>query len=185
MIGDDINDVRKRIEKMERRIDQLDHSFAIFKDIILRMQKENITFKQDRDFLVEKYKKLVRQLQPEKTKLETDVKKILTSSVKNKIVENAEFFREFSREGFDLSEGKPQNVPKEDETPIDELFVMVMKEGSVNLGKAARKLKVHELQVEEWAKILEDHGLIEIYRPENGKPELRKSGFSSSEQVIK
>jgi len=167
--------VENRLEKMEKRINQLDQSFIIFKDIILKMQKENIAFKKEKDNLVEKYKDLVKQLQPEKNRLAKDVHKKLVSSMKNKVEENADFFREFAKEGLQKEE-KVENA----ETPIDDLFVVVMKNGKIKLNKVAKMLNAHELQVEEWAKILEDHGLIEIYKEEGQQPELRKPGYGNN-----
>lgn len=65
-------------------------------------------------------------------------------------------------------------VSEEMKTPIDELFELVMKYGIVPLPDAAKKFGVTEAQLEEWAKILESHGLIEIHYPAIGKTELRK-----------
>ncbi len=59
-------------------------------------------------------------------------------------------------------------------TPIDELFEIVMRVGRIKLGTAAKKFGAKKQQVEEWAKILEEHGLIEIHYPPFGEPELRK-----------
>ena len=62
----------------------------------------------------------------------------------------------------------------ETKTPIDDLFELVMKDGRVKITDAAKKFGVFEARIEEWAKILEDHGLIEIHYSAMGKPELRK-----------
>jgi hypothetical protein len=175
--------VENRLDKMEKRINQLDQSFIIFKDIILKMQKENIAFKKDKDYLVEKYKDLVKQLQPEKNRLAKDVHKKLVSSVKNKVEENADFFKEFAKEGLqkeNKEKEREEKIEKDVETPIDDLFVIVMKNGKIKLNKVAKMLNAHELQVEEWAKILEDHGLIEIYKEEGQQPELRKPGYGNN-----
>ena len=59
-------------------------------------------------------------------------------------------------------------------TSIDELFELVMRNGKIKLNTAARRLGVKKNQVEEWAKILEEHGLIDIHYPPFGEPELRK-----------
>jgi len=57
----------------------------------------------------------------------------------------------------------PKPVKKERKRPtIDDVFELVAKKGEINFRKAAIELNVHEIQVEEWAKTLKNHGLIEI-----------------------
>lgn len=59
-------------------------------------------------------------------------------------------------------------------TPIDELLNLVTERGRVKLKYAAKRLGVKKNQVEDWAKILESHGLIVIHYPPIGDVELRK-----------
>jgi len=60
------------------------------------------------------------------------------------------------------------------ETKIDQLIRLVEKNGSIPIPDLSRKLKVHPEQIERWARILEEHGIIEILYPTIGPPKLRK-----------
>jgi hypothetical protein len=60
------------------------------------------------------------------------------------------------------------------ETPLDELLELVMKKGSIRLSDAAKFFHVKESQLEEWARLLEEHDLMEIHYPTIGKPILKK-----------
>jgi hypothetical protein len=60
------------------------------------------------------------------------------------------------------------------ETDIDKLMSMIEKEKSVSVLDVSKELKVSVEQIENWAKILEEHGLIEIIYPLIGFPRLRK-----------
>jgi hypothetical protein len=60
------------------------------------------------------------------------------------------------------------------ETPLDELLELVMKRGTVKISEAAKAFRVKESQLEEWARLLEEHELIEIHYPTIGKPILKK-----------
>jgi hypothetical protein len=57
-------------------------------------------------------------------------------------------------------------------TPIDDLYNAIMALGKLRVDLAAKQFNVPENRVEEWAKILEENGLIEIHYPAIGKPSL-------------
>lgn len=57
-------------------------------------------------------------------------------------------------------------------TPVDDLYDAIVKFGKIRLDVAAKKFRVPESRVEEWGKILEENGLIEIHYPAIGKPTL-------------
>ncbi len=59
-------------------------------------------------------------------------------------------------------------------TPVDELYEIIKKTGGIRLDHAAKKFRIPESKVEEWAKILEESGLIEIHYSAIGKPVLAK-----------
>jgi Mn-dependent DtxR family transcriptional regulator len=59
-------------------------------------------------------------------------------------------------------------------TPLDKLLDLVMKRGRIRIKDAAKSFGVSRAQIDEWAKILEEHGLVEIHYPPVGEPELRK-----------
>ena len=70
-------------------------------------------------------------------------------------------------------------------TPIDRLFELVMKKGKIRIKDAAKNFSVNKTQIEEWAKILEDHNLIEIHYPPIGESELRKMTLGKDESKKK
>ena len=60
------------------------------------------------------------------------------------------------------------------ETKIDQLIKIVEKDGSIPIPILSRELKVHPEQIERWARILEEQGILEIIYPPIGPPKLRK-----------
>jgi len=58
-------------------------------------------------------------------------------------------------------------------TPLDKLLDMVIKKGRISIKDAANLFGVSRDQINGWAKILEEHNLIEINYPPIGEPELR------------
>ncbi|MCD6403330.1 MAG: CBS domain-containing protein [Candidatus Aenigmarchaeota archaeon] len=59
------------------------------------------------------------------------------------------------------------------ETEIDRILDLV-KDKPMRINKIAKKLKKPEEQVEEWVKILEEHGLVKVEYPTIGKPIVRR-----------
>lgn len=60
------------------------------------------------------------------------------------------------------------------ETKIDHLIEIVERKGSINIPDLSRELNINPEQIEIWARILEEHGMIEIEYPTIGPPKLRK-----------
>jgi hypothetical protein len=58
------------------------------------------------------------------------------------------------------------------ETSVDRLVHLVKREGKVTLSRASQVLDVDEKQLEEWVRILEEHGILELRYPALGEPEL-------------
>ena len=58
------------------------------------------------------------------------------------------------------------------ETPIDELARIVAEKKKITIGEAARLLKTNETQIEEWVRILEEHGFVELIYPAFGEPQI-------------
>ena len=56
---------------------------------------------------------------------------------------------------------------------MDRLYDTIKKRGAVKLSEVSGGFKINKKQAEEWANILEKYGLIEIYYPVLGEPELR------------
>jgi len=62
---------------------------------------------------------------------------------------------------------------KKSETELDLVLELVEKNGSIPLAYVARKFGIKPEKAEEWAKILESHGLIKVYYPAIGAPILK------------
>ena len=59
------------------------------------------------------------------------------------------------------------------ETNVDKLYKRVKKDKIVKITDIADEMKIDKELVEEWAKVLEEHGLIKIFYPIMGDPELK------------
>ncbi len=70
--------------------------------------------------------------------------------------------------------GKGHVDKKKYETEIDVLYRLVQEKGRIQLSAVARYFNVEKKMVEDWATILEEHGLIKIHYPAFGEPELIK-----------
>ena len=60
------------------------------------------------------------------------------------------------------------------ETEIDALYRYVSQKGKVRIDDSARRFKVPQGVIQEWAKILEEHKLIAIHYPAFGSPVLKR-----------
>lgn len=58
-------------------------------------------------------------------------------------------------------------------TEIDDMLQMVSERKKVKVDQIAKSLKVSEDRIQEWAKILEERGLVRIHYPAIGKTEIR------------
>lgn len=57
-------------------------------------------------------------------------------------------------------------------TEIDDMLQMVSERKKVKVDQMAKSLKVSEDRIQEWAKILEEQGLVRVHYPAIGKPEI-------------
>ena len=71
------------------------------------------------------------------------------------------------------------------ETPIDELARILNERKKISLSEAAKLLKTNETQVEEWVKILEEHGFVELIYPALGEPQIVLKSLEKKELVKK
>lgn len=62
------------------------------------------------------------------------------------------------------------------ETDVDKFLKIIEEKGSVSTNQMANELNVNEEKVEEWGKLLEEHGLIRLEYPPFGKPILKAKG---------
>lgn len=199
-----IQELEKRIAEMEKQVDveidelrkrtkeqirDLGSSLRTLENVMKKIHDERNELERDRNFLLDKHKELIRQIPVDRSRLKRDIREKLLLPMHRKAKENAELIKDVALEGLEEEGVKPTPdamekdyiqsiksavVDEETKTPIDGLFEIVVKEGAVKIQDAARKFGVTEAQLEEWAKILESHGLIEIHYPPIGKPELRK-----------
>jgi hypothetical protein len=68
---------------------------------------------------------------------------------------------------------QPQIIKTKYMTDFDRFYNFIIERKKIPISKTAHHLKMPKKQVEEWAKILEERGLIKIYYPIIGDPELR------------
>lgn len=196
---DKIEKLEKKILDMEKKLENnmknIDDTISTLNKIILKLQVENTRLRSEKDFLVERHKKMLKRVPvPD---LASEIHERLVKPAANAIAENVEFVELVAKEGFveirpkkeDSKRHKKEekkNMANElkkviDEAPktnygktIDGLFELVSQNGQMRADEAARKLNVHEVQIEEWAKILEDHELVTIKKNSFGKFELIK-----------
>src|SRR3989338_2145407 len=183
----DVHDMDRR---MENSLQKMNETIKTLNEIILRLQRENVQLRSERDFLVERHKKMLRRVPVPDLAMEINEKFVKPTA--GKIKENAECVQLLAKEGFvEIKETKPSNAKGKDPVQelketiidvssrnygksIDSLFEIVSKAGRIRADEAARKLNVHEVQIEEWAKILEDHEMVITRKTSFGKTEIAK-----------
>ncbi|MBS3051379.1 MAG: hypothetical protein J4400_04475 [Candidatus Aenigmarchaeota archaeon] len=192
---DKVNRLKKDVHDMERRVEsslqKMNETIKTLNDIILRLQRENVQLRSERDFLVERHKKMLKRVPvPD---LAAEINEKLVKPAAGKIRENAEFVQLLAKEGFvELKDQGPkrQAVARDPVSElkstiidvssrshgksIDSLFEIVSRAGKIRADDAARRLNVHEVQIEEWAKILEDHEMVTLKKSPMGKMEIVK-----------
>jgi hypothetical protein len=65
-------------------------------------------------------------------------------------------------------------------TSLDSLLDLIAQTSIIKVPEAAKRLHVKDKQVEDWAHVLEEHGLIDIHYPTFGKPVLKKKGAQNA-----
>ena len=150
-----ILDAQKDVIKLSE-LEKIPTNEAMTKEVILINEKENIT---DASELM--YKHHINRLPV------VDDKNNLVG-----IVTREDIIKGITSEFFikSVATGEVKTI----ETKIDELIKIVEKDGSIPIPHLSRELKVHPEQIERWARILEEHGMIEIEYPTIGPPKLRK-----------
>ncbi|MEM7825359.1 MAG: CBS domain-containing protein [Candidatus Aenigmatarchaeota archaeon] len=66
-----------------------------------------------------------------------------------------------------------EKIPTMMETDIDRILAVIKEKKRVKFSELEKMFEVGKETIEEWAKVLEDHGLAEIFYPAIGEPELR------------
>ncbi len=88
------------------------------------------------------------------------------------IVTKEDIIRGITKEFFDKS--MKSDKMKVIQTDIDKLIEIVENKGPITILDLSKELEVEPEQIEEWAKILEERGMIEIEYHPIGPPKLRK-----------
>src|SRR3989338_4902799 len=92
------NDTDRKIAKLERDMNRimqrLEESFSLMRETLVKMKKENIELKQDRDFLLEKYNALLQKLPID------EIKETIIEPAKQSIADNARFFEKVAKQGI-------------------------------------------------------------------------------------
>jgi CBS domain-containing protein len=74
----------------------------------------------------------------------------------------------------DLLRGKSKEEIKQKVfTKVDEMVTILEKEGKKTFKELSTKLNVPESLIEEWCKVLEEHGLVEVEYPVVGNPSVK------------
>lgn len=66
------------------------------------------------------------------------------------------------------------------ETPVDKLVILAKQKRGITVADAARLLGISEQQVEEWTRILEEHGILKLEFPVVGPPKIIPAAFSEA-----
>lgn len=106
---------------------------------------------------------------------EKDVNRLPVVNKKNKLVgilTRGDVIRVFARSlgSWLLLEKKGPLIL---ETDVDRLLKIIEKSGSIATDDLAKILKVSEEKIEEWGRLLEEHGLIRMEYPAFGRPVLK------------
>jgi len=146
-----IENLEKKIQALERKMDRnflaVNESFDTFRKIIVELQKKNVELEKDKDFLLEKYKEVIRKINAP-----VSVKNVI-EPIKEAINENKNLIKDIVLEDIDI-EPKKKN--------IEDLFELVMRNKKITLKSAARHLDVTENHAKYWALKLQKQGLIKI-----------------------
>lgn len=160
----------------------MNESFSLMKNVLVELRKENEELRKDRRFLLDRLKTILIEL--EKHKMPTVIKNQKEEKQQQEEKQQKEEPKQqepeeevpLQQQVQEEKEGKTKtsHIDRRIETPLDELLELVIDKGSIKLADAAKKFKVKERQIEEWARILEEHELIEVHYPTIGKPVLKR-----------
>lgn len=147
--------LERNVKKLEDRIGKINASINIMIDVVKKLSEERGVMAKERDSLRDANRKLLALVPHEQNKLSKD---IFRKFIKPSIESSAELVRMSTNKNVSL------------------LFDEIMEKGEITVRNAARKLGVYEGQIEEWAKFLEDNGLVSIVY-EKGRVLAMKKSF--------
>ena len=97
-----VEKIEKRIDKLEKLVDrkfsQVEASFKLFRDVIVKLQTEKEALRKERDSLIEKQKDILKKIPVSESLHER-----ITEPVRNEIRENAKLIRKIAEEDVKLS----------------------------------------------------------------------------------
>ena len=160
---DKVNRLKKDVHDMERRVEsslqKMNETIKTLNDIILRLQRENVQLRSERDFLIERHKKMLKRVPvPD---LAVEINERLVKPTIDRIKENVDFVQLVAKEGFVEIRPERRKKPREEKDPsvsakalkehieddpkpsygksIDIFFELVSKNGRMRADEAARK----------------------------------------------
>lgn len=151
----------------DKRFELMKESLSMIEKILVEMKGENNRLKKDKTFLLEKIKKGILG---QKSEEEEEDNHKNADKHQDKQHQNKGSGKKEATPKSDDGRGSGQNV----ETSLDMLLDIVLNKEKVNMLEASKTLHVSEKQIEEWARILESHELVEIHYPAIGKPVIKK-----------
>jgi hypothetical protein len=128
----------RRLAELEKRMKQMEQSFIVFRETVEKMQHENAEIRRDKDFLMARYKDVLRRIEKPLIPLRAEIN------------DTTGLVRDIILEGVD------------DEKGIDDLFELVMKSRKIRAKKAAATLKLSEERIRDLAEKLKKRGLIDF-----------------------
>lgn len=156
-------DIERRLGEVQsgadKRIGSIEQSLTILKDVLAELRKENEDLRKDRQFFLDKLSTMIAEKQRQKEEMPETYKQ-----------EEEEEIQAAAKTGTYTDHHNEKSV----KTSLDQLLELIMEKGSLKMSEASKKLRVKDKQIEEWAHVLEEHGLIEIHYPTVGKPILKK-----------
>lgn len=172
-----LKDLERKIARLEkdvnRKMQQMEESFSVLRNALAKMKRENIELKSDRDFLLERYKELLKKIPVDTARLAAEVKEKLVKPVKQSFEESVVLLERTATEGIITDEERVENLSNRYSAPLDELFHLVLEKKRIKIRDAAKKFRVHEARIEQWGKLLQNYDLLEVVYSEAGI-ELRK-----------
>jgi len=174
-----LRELERKIVRLERDVNRkflmMEESFSVLRNVLAKMQRENIELKNDRDFLLERYKDLLKKIPVDTSRLVAEVKEKLVKPAKKSFDDNVILLEKIATEGIITDEERIENLSNRYSAPLDELFHLVMEKKRIKIRDAAKRFKVHEARIEQWGKLLQNYDILEVVYSEAGI-ELRKKG---------
>lgn len=158
-----------RLEQFEKNnmknTEVTNKSVASVKELILQLKKDvDDIKKENRVFHGRRKKHKKEEPDSDIAELEEQSTTDMTNSQKEEKIKEIE-----DSEIIETSYSSGKKI----ETSLDTLYDLISKKGAIRMMDAAKVMHASASQVEEWARMLEEHNLVEIHYPAVGKPILK------------